>query len=155
MIINTAKADNLMRELKDRLEKRLAGAAAGRLDTVREAKDADGYPMLFLSDAGNEAAGQPVIALRIKQIDAVSKDVFNNSMKAYNPHVMEMAYELDATEAEPARKDILKVSQDVFRIGIKVQLKEIADGTAVTEANINAAAVAEEYDDLYWPSKGA
>jgi hypothetical protein len=142
--------------LKDRLEKRLEAnaALANRLDTVREAKDADGMPCLFLSNGANEAAGQPVVFLRIKQIGAVSKDVFGNDMNAYAPHVAEMAYELDSTEAEPARRDLILIQQELAPAGVKLQVKEIADGTAVTIANVDAAAVAEEFDWLYWPTKG-
>lgn len=151
-IKNIAKAQALVRELKERLELRLAGSA--RLDTVREASDTEGFPALILSDGGVETAGDPVIAIRIKQIDAVSKDVFNNAMNAYSPHVCEVAYELDGTEAEPDRKDLALVMWEVARNGVKVQIKEIADGTAVTLAAMDAADPAEELDDLRHPNKG-
>lgn len=157
MIKNTAKAEALIRDLKDKLEKRVQAnaAVAGRLDTVREARDSAGYPLLVLSNAANEAAGQPVIFIRIKQEDAVSKDVFGNDMKAYAPHACELAYELDGTEGEPARRDIILVMNELAMIGIKIQVKEVADATAVTVANVDATAVAEEFDSLYWPQKGA
>lgn len=151
-IKNIAKAEALVRELKERLELRLAGSA--RIDTVREARDSDGYPALFLSDGGTEAAGNPVIAIRIKQTDMVSKDVFGNDAKAYAPHVCEVAYEKDGTEAEPDRKDIEIAMWEIARNGVKVQVKEIADGTAVTLAAMDAAAAALELDDLRWPNKG-
>jgi hypothetical protein len=153
-IKNIAKAEALSRELKERLEIRTKGAAAGRTDTVREARDSEGYPALFLSDNGTEAAGSPVLAIRIKQIDMVSKDVFGNDSKAYSPHVCEFAYELDATEAEPDRKDIELAMWELARIGVKVQVKEIADGTAVSFASMDAASAAQELDDLRWPNKG-
>lgn len=155
MIISTAKAEALMREMADRLAARLAGAAAGRVDTVRAAKDANGFPMLFLSRSGNEAAGQPVIALRILARDAVSKDIFGNAENAYTPHNLQMAYELDvAAQAKVKIKDIEKVLFEAARPAIRIQIVEIAAGSAVTEANINAASPAEELDDLYWPLKG-
>lgn len=153
MIKNLSKADALVRELKERLEFR-KNSAAGRFDSIREAKDASGFPMLFLSDAGNEAAGQPVIAIRVKQMDAVSKNIFGDSMLAFTPHLCEVAYELDAAEAEPDRKDLAKVMFELNRFGIKIQVKEIADGTAVSEAAMDAASAAEELDDLWWPLKG-
>jgi hypothetical protein len=151
-IKNIAKADALIRELKERLELRFAGSA--RIDTVREAKDSEGYPALFCSDGGNEAAGQPVIAIRIKQIDMVSKDVFGNDSKAYTPHVCELAYELDGTEAEPNRKDIEIAMWELARNGVKLEVKEIADGTAVSFTSMDAASPAQELDDLRWPTKG-
>lgn len=153
MAKSTAKAEAMARDLKERLELRLEGSA--RIDTVREAKDANGWPMLFLSDAGNEAAGQPVIGLRIKAVDAVSKDVFGNNLVAFAPHELEFAYELDTTEAEPDRKDIAIALHETGKIGLKTLIKEIADGTAVNEAGLNGAAAAEalEYDQT-WPTKG-
>jgi hypothetical protein len=154
-IKNTAKAEALIRELKERLEIRTAGSAAGRVDTVRQDKDSEGYPALFLSDNGTETAGNPVIAIRIKQIDMVSKDVFGNDSKAYSPHVCEFAYELDGTEAEPNRKDIEAAFWEIARTGIKVEVKEIADATAVSFASMDATAAAAEFDDLRWPNKGA
>jgi hypothetical protein len=154
-IKNLAKAEALVRELKEKLEARTKGAAAGRVDTVRETRDSEGFPMLFLSDNGNEAAGQPVIAIRVKQIDAVSKDIFGNDLNAYAPHNCEVAYELDATEAEPSRLDIAMVMWEVSKPGVKTQIKEIADGTAVTAASMDADAPSIELDDLRWPLKGA
>ena len=151
---STAKAEALARDLAEKLEIRLAGAASGRVDTVRQAKDADGWPVLVLSDGGNEAAGQPVIALRIKGEDAVSKDIFGNSIVAAAPHALEIGYELDGTEAEPSRLDLVKVLFEAVKLGCKVKVKQIADGTAVTISNLDAAAVAEEHDWLYWPTKG-
>jgi hypothetical protein len=111
--------------------------------------------MLFLSDAGNEAAGQPVIALRISAVNAVSKDVFGNDLIAFAPHALEIAYELTASDNPiPSDKDLLTAEYEAIKTGVKIQLKELANGTAVTEANINAAAVALELDELYWPTKG-
>jgi hypothetical protein len=153
-IKSLAKADALIRDLKDMLEKRTKNADAGRVDTVREARDSEGSPLLVLSDAANEAAGQPVILIRIKQIDAVSKDVFGNDLKAYAPHTCELAYELDGTEAEPSRLDIIMVMFELAKLGVKIQVKQIADGTAVTAANADATAVAEELDWIHWPTKG-
>jgi len=154
-IKSLAKAEALVRDLKEKLELRLKGAAAGRVDTVREAKDSDGAPYLVLSDNGTETAGNPVIFIRIKQIDAVSKDVFGNAMSAYAPHICELAYELDSSEAEPSRLDIIKVMFELAQLGIRTQVKQIADGTAVTPANVDAATAAEDFDWIYWPTKGA
>jgi hypothetical protein len=151
---STAKAEALARDLAEKLKLRIAGSASGRVDTLRQVKDAAGWPVIFLSDNGNEAAGQPVIALRIKGVDAVSKDILGNSIVAAAPHALEVAYELDGTEAEPSRLDLLKVMFEALKLGTKLQVKEIADGTAVTIANMDAASVDEESDWLYWPTKG-
>lgn len=148
-----AKADALLRDVADKLKVRLAGSAT--IDTVRAARDAAGWPMLFLSDAGNEAAGQAVIALRIKAVDAVSKDVFGNDLVAFAPHKLEVAYELTAANNPiPTDVDLLIAEYEAIKTGVAIQLKELANGTAVTAANMDAAAVAIELDELYWPTKG-
>lgn len=148
-----AKADALLRDVADKLKVRYAGSAT--IDTVRAARDANGWPMLFLSDAGNEAAGQAVIALRIKAVDAVSKDVFGNDLVAFAPHKLEIAYELAAANNPIAiDTDILIAEFEAIKTGVAIQLKELANGTAVTAANMDAATANIELDELYWPTKG-
>jgi hypothetical protein len=154
-IKNIAKAESLLRTLAEELKIRTAGSAAGFVDTVREAKDTEGYPFIVLSDNGNEAAGQPVLFIRIKQIDAISKDIFGNDLKAYAPHVCELAYELDSgNQAFVAPLDITKVMFELAKLGVKLQVKQLANGTAVTAANVDAASTALELDWLRWPTKG-
>lgn len=150
---STAKAIAQVRELKEKLEFRFKGSAS--IDTVRALSDAQGWPMLICSDGGVETAGNPVIAIRIKAVDAVSKDVFGNDLVAFSPHTIEVAYELDGTEGEPSRRDIIKTMAEVQKIGMKVLVKEIADATAVSAASMDAAAVADALEfEVQWPTKG-
>lgn len=143
---STATAQAQARELAEKLAKRTG-------KTVRQAVDANGWPMLFVS-AGNEAAGQPVVGIRISNPDAVSKDIFGNATSAYAPHTLEIAYELQASEnPTPADKDLITCIWEAAKTGIKMQVKEIANGTAVTEASMNAKAADLELDELYWPLK--
>lgn len=146
---STAKAVAILRDLSDKLKLRLPTA------TIRPANDANGWPMLFVSASGNEAAGQSVVGLRIMAVDMVSHDVFDNSTFAYAPHAFELAYELTASD-NPVAPDSLLVSveYEAFKWGVKMQIKEIANGTAVTETSMNAAAVLVELDDIQWPTKG-
>lgn len=147
-----AKADALLRDVGDKLSKRYAGSST--IDTVRSARDSNGWPMLFLSDGGVETAGSAVIAIRIKAVDAVSKDVFGNSLDAFAPHALEVAYELTAADnAIPTDADILKAEFESIKTGVKLQLKELANGTAVTAANMDAASPSVELEELYWPTK--
>jgi len=149
---STAKAEALMRDVADKLAIRFKGGAS--INSVRQAKDANGWPMLFLSN-GNEAAGQPVIALRIQAADAVSKDVFGNALIAFAPHALEVSYELTAVNNPiPTDADLLTAEYEAIKTGVKIQLKELANGTAVTEAAMNAASASLELDELYWPAKG-
>lgn len=150
---STSKSEALLRDVADKLKVRFAGSAT--IDTVRAAKDANGWPMLFCSRAGNEAAGQPVIAIRIQGQDAVSKDIFGGQTNSYAPHALEVAYELTAVDnAIPTDADILRAEYEVIKTGVKLQLKELANGTAVTAANMDAATPSVELEDLYWPTKG-
>jgi hypothetical protein len=148
-----AKAQATMRDLKERLEKRVSGSAS--IDTVEASQDSSGNPMLFCSDGGVKTAGNPVIALRIKSQDAVSKDVFGNALTAFGPHTMEVAYELDGTEGEPSRRDLSKVMFEVAKLGFKTEVKEIADATAVSATSMDAASPADSLEyDTQWPAKG-
>lgn len=153
---STAKAEALLRDVADKLKIRYPAGVAG-INTVRSARDANGWPMLFLSHNANEAAGQPVIGLRISAVDAVSKDVFGNALVAFAPHALEIAYELTAADnAIPTDADILRAEFECIKTGVKIQLEELANGTAVTEANMNTAQAAPslEIEELYWPTKG-
>ena len=152
---STSKAEAMARDLSDKLALRIAGSAAGRVDTLRKAKDTNGWPVMFLSKTGNEAAGQPVIAIRISGADAVSKDIFGNAITAAAPHIAEIAYELTASgKSTPNQKDLSKILWELNQLGMKEQVKETANTVAVTIANMDATAAAEEYDSLYWPNKG-
>lgn len=151
---STAKAQALSRDLADKLAKRYPSGAAG-LNTVRQANDANGWPMIFLSHNANEAEAQPVVLIRIKNVDMVSKDIFGNSTFAYAPHTLEFAYELTATAncPYPTLADLASAEFESIKTGVRYQLKEIANGTAVTEAAINAATPNADLDELYWPTK--
>jgi hypothetical protein len=145
---STAKAEACLRDLADKLALRFP------TKTIRQARDANAWPMLIVSASGNEAAGQSVIAIRMSAADAVSKDVFGNALTAFAPHTVEVAYELTAADNPiPSDADLFKTLYEVFKIGAKTQLKEIANATAVSEASMNAAAVAAEVEDLHWPTK--
>lgn len=150
---SVAKAEALFRDLKEKLEFRLSGSST--IDTVAESKDSNGWPILTLSDGGAVAAGNPVIVLRAKSINAVSKDVFGNNLIAFTPHELEIAYELDGTEGEPSRIDLSIVMLEASKLGMKIAIKEIADGTAVDETSIDAASATKEIEfDVKWPKKG-
>jgi len=150
---STAKANALVRDLSDKLKIRLVPGSAG-LNSVRLAFDAQGWPMIFLSHNANEAEAQPVVLLRIRNPDMQSKDVFGGSTFAYAPHILELAYELaSANDPEPALADIEVVKYEAQKLGCRYQEKQIANGTAVSEASLNAAAPIVDLEDLYWPTK--
>jgi len=149
---SVAKAQALVRDLADKLSKRYAPGAAG-LNSVRISKDANGWPMIFASHDGVETAGNPVLAIRISNVDMVSKDVFGGSTYAYAPHILELAYELDAGAPEVSAADRAAADFESIKTGCRWQLKEIADGTAVSAASMDAASPVADLDELYWPTK--
>jgi hypothetical protein len=151
---STAKAQAQARELKEKLERRFSGSAT--IDSVRQVNDAQGWPLLICSDGGSEAAGQSVIAIRIRAQNAISKDVFGNDLVAFAPHTIEMAHELDGSGKQtPSQLDMVKVMQEVAKIGMKIDVKEIANATAVSEASMDAASVALSLEvETQWPTKG-
>jgi hypothetical protein len=146
---STAKAEAMSRKLAEDLQIRIKANAAGRVNSVREAKDTNGWPVLFLSRDANEAAGQPVIAIRIKGDSAVSKDIFGNEIIAAAPHTMDLAYEI----GQVVKADFVEVLFDAVKLGTKLALKEITAATAVTVSSIDATAATDTHDLLYWPTK--
>ena len=149
---STAKAVALSRDLADKLSKRFAGSAT--IDTVRQASDANGWPMIFLSDGGVESAGNPVILIRIKNVDMVSKDIFGNATSAYAPHTLEFDYELTAANNPiPSDGDLFTAAFEAIKTGVRFQVKENANTVAVSEANLASASVAADLEELYWPTK--
>jgi hypothetical protein len=152
---STAKAEALIRDLQEKLDLRTAGSGSGRVNGSRKLRDSADWPAIILSRSANEAAGQPAIGLRIRGVDAVSKDIFGGSIVAAAPHVAEIAYELDASgKPRASALDLAKVMVEYARLGCRIQVKELANGTAVTLANMDAASAAEDIDWLQWPSKG-
>jgi hypothetical protein len=87
----------------------------------------------------------------------VSKDIFGNQTFAYAPHVLELAYELQATpnigNSFVAHADLAATNYEAQQAGCEYQLKELANGTAVTAANVSAATPVADLQPLYWPTK--
>lgn len=146
------KAQATSRDLAEHLGLRFANSAS--LNTVRQAADAAGWPMLFCSIGGSEVEGAAVVVLRIRGLSVLPLDQFQQAQFAYAPHQLEIAYELTSGGAPiPAESDIFKVLFESTLTGMIILQKEIANGTAVTEAAMNAAAVVSELNNLYWPNK--
>jgi len=149
---SNAKAIAVARDLADILAKRLAGNSG--LNTVTQAFDSNNWPLLVVSSNGAVAEGQPVVQIRISGVDAISKDIFGNQTYAYAPHIMELAYELKSNgDSVAAHADLLAVEFEAMKSGIRIQIKEIANGTAVTSASAAAASAIADLDNLYWPTK--
>jgi hypothetical protein len=157
MLYSIDHSVGIARDLADDFKMRFQPSAAG-LNTVRQAQDANGWPMVFLSHNANEAEAQPVIVVRIMNINVGATDIFGNSTLPFTPHQAEIAFELNGAGAPiPTTSDLSTVIFQVTRTGVIVEEEAIANGTAVTEASMNAAQVAGPtlvLRDIDWRNSG-
>jgi hypothetical protein len=153
MIISNQKLQAIARDLGNRLALRFQNNAG--LNTIRYASDSQGGQELFFSHNGNEAEGQPVVLVYLQQISMVSNDIFGNPELAYAPSLSQLCYELNSAGAPfPAAADIATIQFELIPFGMREQLIQIANGSAVTAANAEATAPSADLDNLYWPTKG-
>lgn len=156
-LYSNAKANALIRDLGNKLQIRLANGAGLNTAALGFYTDANGaaWPYLLLTN-GTAGAGEgnPVVYIEISCVDMVSKDIFGNQESAYAPHVLQLGYELTSGGAPiPARADLLVCEDEAIKTGVRLQVKEVANGTAVTGASVNAVAPIADLEDLYWPTK--
>ena len=92
---------------------------------------------------GTVTEGSAVVYIEISNVDMVSKDIFGNQTYAYAPHILQLGYELTSGGAPiPAIADLLTCEFEAIKSGVRLQIKQVANGTAVTPAYVNAAAAA-------------
>jgi hypothetical protein len=157
MIYSNAKPIALLRDLGNKLQVRFENNAGLNTLTQGFYTDALGalWPFILLTNATDGAAeGNPVVYLEISCVNAISLDVFGNPLYAYAPELLQIGYELTSGGAPiPARADLETINFEAIKTGVAIQLKEVANGTAVTGASVNAAAPVVALDELYWPTK--
>jgi len=159
MLYSIDHAVGVARDLADRLSLRLVNNSG--LNYVRQTQTTStstagaGWPMLFISHGGNESEGQPVIGIRITDIQVGAIDIFGNSTLPFTPTQCEVAYELTSGGApEVAIGDLLVCAHEVTRTGMVEVIETIANGMAVTEANMNSATIIENLKDIDWAYLG-
>lgn len=156
MMKSIDKAVGLARDLTDQFKIRFAGGSV--INTVRQSQDAGGWPMIFLSASANEAEAQPIIVLRIMNIDVGAVDVFGNATMPFAPHQCEIAFELSALGAMlPNLSDYTKVVHQVARTGMIVIQEPIANANPVNESTMNTALAAGPSTvirDIDWRNSG-
>ena len=153
---SNAKAIRLVQDIVDLLNVRFKNNAG--LNTITQGfyVDANGasWPYAIISSGGTVTEGSSVVYIQIANVDMVSKDIFGNQTYAYAPHILQLGYELTSGGAPiPAVADLLTCEFEAIKSGVRLQLKQVANGTAVTPASVNAAAAAADIDQLYWPTK--
>lgn len=131
-MLSTAKAEAVARDLAEVLEKR-------GFDVVESAL-AKGRKLTIDTDK---------MSIRIEAKDAVSKDVFGNSLDAFTPHEVKLAIDSDAgaSHTEVAR---LMIDLSKYGFGLK-----IGEGATLAAAETAADSAEEERHATQWPTKGA
>jgi hypothetical protein len=143
----------IARDLADRLSLRLSNGSG--LNFVRQTQDAQGWPELFISHGGNEAEGQPVVFIRISNLNVGAIDIFGNSTYPFTPTQTQIAYELNSAGAPiPTTQDYSTCLFEVTRMGTVVQQIAVANGTAVTFTSVEAATPVQTLADIDWSLKG-
>jgi hypothetical protein len=96
-------AVGVARDLADRLNLRLnQQSGAGYLNSIKQTQDANGYPILIVSNSfQGSAEGAPVIWMRIANLfenapanSGAPQDIFGNASLPFTPTVCQIAYEL-------------------------------------------------------------
>lgn len=145
-------AIGVARDLQDRLTLRMANNTG--INTVRATQDVMGWPVLVLSHAGTETESNPVIWIRLMNINPTT-DIFGNTTYPFTPTELQFAYELNGAGAPiPSTADYTTAMFESVRPGTVFQEIAIANGTAVTEASVNAATPVQTLKDIDWGFKG-
>lgn len=152
-----AKAQALMRDLKDRLQKKLPSTYV-----FASSDDAQGSRLLISQDA-TPAAGEQVIAIRILADQTAFKDVLGNAQRVYAPLRAQVIEEASAIAGVSliTLANRLHVDLELARLGLKQERwmnanttvpaisQFAADGT-VTGSTL----IASLPFDMYWPLSG-
>lgn len=142
------------RDLADRLSLRFSNNSG--INSIAQSQDENGYPIIVATHNGNASEGQPVVWIRLANLFEYSNgangapiDIFGNPTLPFTPTICQIAYELNGAGApEPSTADYSTCLFEIARTGCVVQEYAIANGTAVTEAAVNAASPVQELKDI-------
>jgi hypothetical protein len=163
-ITSTQKPIAFMRDLVNHLQIRFPAGAAG-LNTFTQYFDAAGMPGVIISHNGTVTTGNPVVLVKISQINAVSPDIFGNPLLAYTPLQCLIGWELGlaGNETLVTTSNLLTVLFEAIKTGIQQVYFEAANGSGVTDATVGTPATIpavagtgtqiDSLDELYWPTK--
>ena len=155
MSINLSPAYSIARDLQQQLQIRVANSASGRFNQAVAGIDAAGQPIITLSRNGNVAAGQPVAIIRLIPVLNPTPTIFGQPLSSGEPIVAQFAYELTGGGKQtPSQLDIILAMYQTVPVGTRLDVLEIANGTAVTTTAMDAATPAQSFANLYWPSQG-
>lgn len=154
MLYSVDHSVGVARDLADRLSLRFTNNSG--LNSIQQTQDENGFPILVISSGGNQAAGQPVVWIRLMNMNVGSVDIFGNSTLPFTPTVGQIAYEINTagTGPTPSVTDFSTCLLELGKTGVVIQEYAIAHGTQVNEAAVNAASPSLTIKDIDWGLKG-
>lgn len=152
-----AKSQSLMRALKDNLQKRLPSTYV-----FSDSLDSQGARLLISADS-TPAAGEQVIAIRIKGQDTQFNNVIQQAQTVYTPMICQVIEEASTiagvsliTLANRAQIDC-----EINRLSVKQERYLNANGTVpavsqfAADGSVTGSTLAASVSpDLYWPLSG-
>ena len=129
-MLSKAKSQAMARELKSSLEKR--GFSVVQSDLAK----------------GTKLAIDSSMSIKIEAKDAVSKDIFGNSLDAFTPHEVKLAID----NAVATHTEVAKVMMELAKQGVALK---IGEGATLAAAETAADSAEEQRHNMMWPTKGA
>lgn len=151
-----AKSQSLIKPLKDSLTKRLPSTYV-----LTESLDSQGARLLISADA-TPAAGEQVMAIRIRGQDQQFQDVIGNAQRTYSPMVVQVIEEESTISGVSlmSLSNRIKIDWELARLGCK-QERYMNANTAVpamsqfaSDGTVSSSTLNQGISDLYWPLSG-
>ena len=129
-MLSKAKSQAMAREMKSALEKR--GFSVVESDLAK----------------GKKLVLNACISIRIEAKDAVSKDIFGNSVDSFAPHEVKLAID----NAVATHSQVAKAMMELGKQGVSLKIGEDATLAAAETA---ADSAEEQRHNMMWPTRGA
>jgi hypothetical protein len=153
----TAKAVAIMRELKDKVSKRVAATMSYAVSSA----DASDNPVLTLSYDATPATGEKVVVLRVRPITWTSKDVMGNADTMFTPNYVDVCTEANYAATNDNIADILTPAEllpvigECIQTGCMVNWYVSPNGTVPATAQMTTAQLGATYQALYFGASKA
>lgn len=129
-MLSKAKSQAMAREMKSALEKR--GFSVVESDLAK----------------GKKLVLNACISIRIEAKDAVSKDIFGNSVDSFAPHEVKLAID----NAVATHSQVAKAMMELGKQGVALK---IGEDDSLADAEIAADSAEEQRHNMMWPTRGA
>lgn len=152
---NLAKAQSLSRVLKERIQMRLPSFV------ISESSDSQGS-ILLISQDSTPAAGEQVMAIRIKAQDTQFSDSIGNAQNSYSPMVIQVIEEASATAGVSllTLANRMQLDCELARCGCKQERYQNANTVVpavsqfAADGSVSTSTLRATISDLRWPLSG-